>query len=485
MQYLRPREHYETLYDEGTVERCRSGERVVNGTFAELEKKVPKQELEGHLSGYYLYYSRMYFQLVETVAAIRSHERDKTIAEWMERDDQKDRRLADAQLAKTPYCRACGKDMQLLSKDYMHRDSSPSPEREYILFMFECTHCNKRTAFWEDGTEWEGHKVYCEKCNGEMVSSHTKSKGVITMVYTCTKCGHNYDYVLDMGKDEPADEESADPFFELDHKRFCFDSDMIFKYKQKTEHLMRLASLHLDAADRMENVDVYDAVKDIKQLKIAQLGETLTPVIAKDGYSKFKLEQPQIGREVAVGFSCLDSKPHREEHQSKKSLGKLISNTLKDTNWRLMSEGVSYRLGYLNGRLRAYESEEDMKKLVEQRLKDGTLNPPKKEPVQPLAQSMPKFEGMQMREAALVYMSDMTLGSRPAEITLKSGKKKQTGVPVLNAEMNPLLRVIIPMRDNDDSAPEFIRAFDFKMGRKDDEIPKVTKDSQGREIRLL
>jgi hypothetical protein len=29
-----------------------------------------------------------------------------------------------------------------------------------------------------------------------------------------------------------------------------------------------------------------------------------------------------------------------------------------------MSDGISYRLGYLNGRVRAYEAEEDLKNLV-------------------------------------------------------------------------------------------------------------------------
>ena len=77
------------------------------------------------------------------------------------------------------------------------------------------------------------------------------------------------------------------------------------------------------------------------------------------------------------------------------------------------------------------------------------------------------------------------LGSKPAEITLKSGKVKKTSIPMLTAEMNPLLRVFIPMRDGDDSVPEFIRNYDFKMGDKDDNLPKVKNDSQGREIRML
>lgn len=34
-----------------------------------------------------------------------------------------------------------------------------------------------------------------------------------------------------------------------------------------------------------------------------------------------------------------------------------------------MSDGIHYRLGYLNGRLRAYEREEDLKRLVERSTK--------------------------------------------------------------------------------------------------------------------
>jgi hypothetical protein len=37
-----------------------------------------------------------------------------------------------------------------------------------------------------------------------------------------------------------------------------------------------------------------------------------------------------------------------------------------------MSDGISYRLGYLNGRVKAYEGEEDLKKLV---MKSKKLKP--------------------------------------------------------------------------------------------------------------
>ena len=150
-----------------------------------------------------------------------------------------------------------------------------------------------------------------------------------------------------------------------------------------------------------------------------------------------------------------------------------------------MSEGVSYRLGYLTGRLRVYESEEDLKQLVEQRMKKGYV--PKvapKEPVAPATKSKDEHYKPDMRESVLVYFDKLMLGSVPAEITLKSGKVKTTSLPVLSGEMNPLLRVFIPMRDNDESVPAFIRNYDFKFGDGKN-IPKVQKDSQGREIRRL
>ncbi len=71
-----------------------------------------------------------------------------------------------------------------------------------------------------------------------------------------------------------------------------------------------------------------------------------------------------MGRDVFIGFSCLDSKVDRGDYDSRKALKKLVDKALVDTNWRLATDGISYRLGYLTGRLHAYESEEDLKKLV-------------------------------------------------------------------------------------------------------------------------
>lgn len=481
--YLREPQHYEDRYDESTVEICRRGERVVNQSFAEMQKKLPAKELKQHMPGWYLQYSILYFSLVEMPATLRVTEREETIIKWMKQDEEKDHRLAHASIAGGTYCRSCGKNMLVISKDYMHREGHKEDD---VLLMFECEACNKRKAFWQDGAEWEGAQIKCKKCGGNVKSIHTTKGKVLTTTMTCAKCGHVETDVMDFSKDPVKEEEPTDPYYELDRKRFVFDSDMIFKCQQKAQHLERLQKLHATTADRVEHVNIYDAGKAVTKLKIAQLSELLSPVVSKKQYSDLKLGQPQLGREVSLDFNCLDAKDDREEYQSKKDLKKLIEKTLIDTNWRLMSDGVSYRLGYLSGRLRAYETEEDIRKLVEQRMKKGYV--PKIKPKEPPAlrpEAEDKMDGATMRESALVYMHNMMLGSKPAEITLKSGKVKKTSIPMLTAEMNPLLRVFIPMRDGDDSVPDFVRNFDFKMGGKDKDLPKITKDSRGREIRML
>jgi hypothetical protein len=105
-------------------------------------------------------------------------------------------------------------------------------------------------------------------------------------------------------------------------------------------------------------------MKEIKKPKIAELAPLLSPVLEKAGYIEFSLDKPEMGRDVYVGFSCLDNKSDRDDYDSRKTLKKLVDSALSDTNWRLMSDGISYRLGYLNGRVKAFEGEESLKELV-------------------------------------------------------------------------------------------------------------------------
>lgn len=477
--YLKDRKHYEERYDLATIEKCRTGERIVNLSFIEIEKKLPKKELQEKTPGWYLLYSQLYFLYVEAVAAFRAENKDATIEKWMDEDRKRDDRIDKATLSAGIYCRSCGKDMNLVSKDYMHRDGQKDDD---ILFMLDCTHCNKRQAYWQDGTLWEGAKHECEKCGGSTVSKHTKKNDLLTWTETCKMCKHVKTDSMDLSsRNEPKE---VDPYLELDLKRFVFDSSMMFNFSQKVSHFERMAKLHESTEDKIKLPDVYDGIKQVKRLKIAQLKEILEPIYAKNGYSDFKFGEPRIGREVSIEFSCLDTIDDREEYQSKKILQKAIEKILEDTNWRLMSAGLSYRIGYVTGSLRAYETDEDIKKLVEQRMKKGYV--PKVEDTEPASPNPVKTEAFynrDMRESVLVYFDKLMLNSIPAEVTLKSGVVKQTGIPYLSGEMNPLLRVFIPMRENDDNVPRFIKEYDFKF-RGDKDITKMKKDSKGRPLRF-
>ncbi len=55
---------------------------------------------------------------------------------------------------------------------------------------------------------------------------------------------------------------------------------------------------------------------------------------------------------------------------SEYDLKRLLKKTLEDTNWRLMSDGVNYKLRFLSGRLRGVERGEGIKRLSETVLKN-------------------------------------------------------------------------------------------------------------------
>ena len=94
-----------------------------------------------------------------------------------------------------------------------------------------------------------------------------------------------------------------------------------------------------------------------KILKIAEVLKFLQKGLCKVGYEEFSLDKPEIGRDVIVGFSVQDIKADRDDWTSKHVLKESITKALDGSNWKLMSDGVSCKLGYLTGRLRGQEKQ--------------------------------------------------------------------------------------------------------------------------------
>ena len=90
----------------------------------------------------------------------------------------------------------------------------------------------------------------------------------------------------------------------------------------------------------------------------------MAPPLKKEEYINLDFSKPGIGRDIIINFTVQDNKTDRGEYDSRIQLQRTIKKTLENTNWRLTSDGVIYRLGILSGRLKGYENDEDLIKLV-------------------------------------------------------------------------------------------------------------------------
>ncbi len=129
-----------------------------------------------------------------------------------------------------------------------------------------------------------------------------------------------------------------------------------------TERLKILMDM-VKEQEQKEKDPVYKKAKQLKKLKVLELEKLLKKVVEKGKYINLQFDKPQIGRFVIIPFTAQDVDKKREEYDSRYNLRKLIKTTLEKTNWRLMSEGINYRLGYLSGKLKGYENEEDLIKI--------------------------------------------------------------------------------------------------------------------------
>lgn len=131
--------------------------------------------------------------------------------------------------------------------------------------------------------------------------------------------------------------------------------------------LVRLGRINEDSNTELRGaVASFLSTKFPKQIKISteDFEDLLVPLCEKQGYTRLTFGTPEMGKDLFVLFTIYDGNPKRTSLASTHDLQKHIKKGLRDTNWRLMSDGCSYRMGIVIGRLRAYEREEDLLKLV-------------------------------------------------------------------------------------------------------------------------
>jgi len=364
--YIHLKEHqfYEDTYDRHTVEFGRRDQAAFEKAYDDFFKEFPNENPKH--PGVALCLNLFYMTLAGNDLLDRYDKRDEYIRDWMARDEAKDERIASVRFSTEPICQHCGKTgLRIIDKSLMNRgEDYKYNDPEEILFMLKCAHCDKTSTYWEDGSDWERLHTYCPKCKAIMDEKCITRGKVITTTYMCPNCSHSYKDKLDLKPKK----EIVDPDLEKDKEFYCLRNEKIRRELQDMRHRMEeMAHLGKEFKEKEDNKHIYDAMAELKKPKIAELTPLLIPTLEKAGYIEFALDKPEIGKDVFVGFSCLDSKSDRNDYESRKTLKKLVDKALMNANWRLTSDGISYRLGYLNGKLRACERDEDLKELVMKR----------------------------------------------------------------------------------------------------------------------
>jgi hypothetical protein len=177
----------------------------------------------------------------------------------------------------------------------------------------------------------------------------------MTTTYTCPVCNESWQDTFDFGK-KPASEEN-DPNYEADRQRFC-SSQELREFADSMKQFQLLAEMFKEDDKAKAKDSEGNAIPKVLQLKAAEVEAAIIKAIEPGGYTRLELGKPEFGREVVVDFSVQDARADREEYDSRKALKKLINTALEGTNWNLMSDGISYRMGFLSGRLKGRDRSE-------------------------------------------------------------------------------------------------------------------------------
>ena len=355
-KHLKDRLYYSDLYDRHTVDRCRDLIRLFLKPVKDpplINGKKPTKEMVDIMSKMLLD-----FRLLSETGE-RWAKKQERIQERMDRDQVKDELYESAEPMDNVTCLTCRSLMKAAHKN-LYSNGIDAPDK--VLFMYECPrdHLPMR-AFFHDGEEWMPKRDKCPKCFTELKVDLKNTKTKFISTFTCPRCDYRK---VDETKRMAIREEKEDKDFEKDRARFCLTDEEGQKYldgKFKMEQIGKMVE-RWKAEEKDE--DLYDAVAKIKKLTFVQLKNLLSPALEKAQYVNLEFGNPDIGKDVQIGFTVNDSNDARQRLASEADLKRLIKKTLEDTNWRLMTDGVSYKLGILTGRLRGFENQEDLLELV-------------------------------------------------------------------------------------------------------------------------
>lgn len=359
MQYQYPKSFYEDQYDLHTIKDCdRMYWNLKNG----MEKHRPEFVPEKNHEDFDHEVDKCCSYTVNVMKMQRFRDRASTIKKWMDRDEAVQRRYDEAMPPVGINCKKCGGQTHVSMKDFL---GFSEPDGK-VIFFFECTKCIAKAVYYEDGSEWICEKEKCPECKSVLNSKSSRRGSTILDHLTCSSCSYQRTDIHDYEKDSrefKAKQEKDQAILAKYRDIYCYNEKDGAEAVSSIERMISFVE-EMKLKDKKEADPAYQKAKQLKNLTVNELQKLLTPALEAENYINFALGAPEMGRYVAIGFTATDSKDGRSEYDSRQQLKKLIEKKLAGTNWRLMSDGVSYRVGIVSGRFRDYESDDDLTKLM-------------------------------------------------------------------------------------------------------------------------
>lgn len=346
MKYLKDEAYYSDLYDLLTIKDCLRSKKSAIKVPPKKTKNKRIKPISLTLD-FFTYY----------VKGERYRKRSETIDEWIRKDRERDEKVESAVVPEIS-CDYCMTEMGMTLKDLHHDD-------EKVMFWFECPKCKKRKAVFDNGQEYKPKPSTCPKCFSEVKETFKRKGGVLTIFISCPNCKYKKKEVMDFDKDSKERKERQRKDRELLKKyraKYCMTEKEGQEYIGQIESMKQFTKMMKELEAKQKD-PAYKKARKIKKLKVNELKKRLEKVLVKDKYQNLQFDKPEIGRFVVISFTLEDVVNERGEYDSRAKCRRIIKTALEKTNWRLMSEGISYRLGYLSGRLKGYENEDDIAKL--------------------------------------------------------------------------------------------------------------------------
>lgn len=369
MQYLQNKQHYIDRYDLHTIEECLDTVKMFQVIY---QKSLVSEELknisqEDKLKDVNI----MLHRTLLVIKGKRYEKKKETIENWIEEDKLKQDKQDYTPVPDGVLCPLCNASMYFNTSK--HLDYTYDSPIMRMMFLFKCTKCKKQQWVYDDGEIRVSEPDLCPKCKKEIDITASRKGKVITWKHKCKACGFAKTEVEDFDKKDKGWEKKQAEW----KKKEEVDKELLEKYREEyclsekdgVEHVETLEALEVGHEVYEEEKQKYDdkayqVAVNLKKLTVLEIEKLLSEKLERKKYIKFTLDKPDMGRFVTIPFNLLDANSTRNPNISESTLKKLIKDTLGDTNWRLMSDGIRYRLGYLSGTLKAYEQEEDLLELT-------------------------------------------------------------------------------------------------------------------------